>query len=99
GGPRPSSRPASYAPFATVAPEALGALASAQPAPPAEPGQEALLPLSLEDFYAGYTFHGPRLRGIESIEQISSAGIVGWVKTSRPADLMNDPDRAHWTVD
>jgi 8-amino-7-oxononanoate synthase len=57
------------------------------------------LPLSLKDFYAGFTFHGPRLQGITSIEALADDGVVGWVKGCRPADWIKEPLRAEWTVD
>ncbi len=57
------------------------------------------LPLSLEDFYQRYTFHGPRLQGIVRIEALGDDGIVGWVKGSRPADWVKEPLRGEWAVD
>ena len=91
------ARAPSYVAFATVGADVGPTLASAQPAP--QPSQEPVLPLTLEEFYAGFTFHGPRLQGILAIEQIGPAGIVGWVKTSRPADWIRSPRRASWAVD
>jgi 8-amino-7-oxononanoate synthase len=55
--------------------------------------------MTLEEFYGGFTFHGPRLRAIESIEQLSTQGIVGWVRSSTPADWIRKPTRTAWTVD
>jgi len=57
------------------------------------------LPLSLKDFYGGFTFHGPRLQGITSIEALSDDGVVGYVKGCRPADWIKEPLRKEWTVD
>jgi acyl transferase domain-containing protein/7-keto-8-aminopelargonate synthetase-like enzyme len=57
------------------------------------------LPLSLKDFYSGFTFHGPRLQGITSIEALGDDGVVGWVKGCRPADWVKEPPRAEWAVD
>jgi 8-amino-7-oxononanoate synthase len=91
------ARVPSYVGFATVGADVAPALGSAMPAPaPAAPAQ---LPLSLQEFYEGYTFHGPRLRAIVEIEQVTSGAIVGWVKTSRPADWIRDARRSEWTVD
>ena len=67
------------------------------PAPP--PAGKPDLPMTLEEFYGGFTFHGPRMRAIESIEQISTQGIVGWVRSSRPADWLRKPARTAWTID
>jgi 8-amino-7-oxononanoate synthase len=97
-GPRAFSRPPSYVGFATVGADVQGALASAAPAP-APQGEAPALPMTLEEFYASHTFHGPRLRGIAAIEQITPNGIVGWVKTSHPKELVRDPQRKAWTVD
>ena len=55
--------------------------------------------MSLEDFYGETTFHGPRLRAVTSIEKLSSAGIIGWVRTSRPADWIRRPAHDEWCVD
>jgi acyl transferase domain-containing protein/7-keto-8-aminopelargonate synthetase-like enzyme len=57
------------------------------------------LPLSLESFYADFTFHGPRLRGIVSIEGLTDTGVSGWVKGCRPSDWVKEPLRSEWTVD
>ncbi len=57
------------------------------------------LPMSLEEFYSGFTFHGPRLRGIVSIEGLTETGVSGWVKGCRPSDWVKDPLRSAWTVD
>ncbi len=87
----------SYVGFATVGADVAPALGSATPAP--APSGPAQLPMALADFYDGYTFHGPRLRGIVEIEQVTPGGIVGWVKTSRPADWIREPHRTAWAVD
>ena len=57
------------------------------------------LPLSLKDFYGGFTFHGPRLQGITSIDALSDDGVVGQVKGCRPADWIKEPLRNEWTID
>ncbi len=101
-GPRAFSRPPSYVGFATVGGDVASALASASPAAAPDlggPGQDPALPLPLEEFYASYTFHGPRLQGIAAIEQLTPSGIVGWVKTSKPSDWIRDSTRERWTVD
>ena len=97
GAPRAFSRAPAYTAFVTPAPDVASALSSALPAPAATAKPE--LPMTLEEFYGGFTFHGPRMRAIESIEQISPAGIVGWVRTSKPADWIRNPRRSSWTVD
>ena len=57
------------------------------------------LPMSLEDFYKGFTFHGPRLQGITRIDALADDGVVGWVKGSTPADWVKEPLRSTWAVD
>jgi acyl transferase domain-containing protein/7-keto-8-aminopelargonate synthetase-like enzyme len=57
------------------------------------------LPMTLEDFYKGFTFHGPRLQGITRIDTLAENGVVGWVKGSTPADWVKEPLRRTWAVD
>lgn len=76
----------------------VGADASATPAVKSF-APTSQLPLSLKDFYSGFTFHGPRLQGITSIEALGEDGVVGWVKGCRPADWVKEPLRSEWTVD
>jgi acyl transferase domain-containing protein/7-keto-8-aminopelargonate synthetase-like enzyme len=59
----------------------------------------ASLPLSLADFYGGFTFHGPKLQGITRIETLGEQGVVGWVKGSTPAQWQTAPQRSAWAVD
>ncbi len=97
GAPRTFSRAPAYTAFATPAADVGPALSSALPAPAAAGAPD--LPMALAEFYGGFTFHGPRMRAIESIEQISPQGIVGWVRTSKPSDWIRSPRRSAWTVD
>lgn len=57
------------------------------------------LPMTLEDFYKGFTFHGPRLQGITRIDTLAEDGVVGWVKGSTPSDWVKEPLRQTWAVD
>jgi len=91
------ARAPAYTAFATLAADVGSALSSALPAPAATAAPE--LPMTLDEFYGGFTFHGPRMRAIESIEQISPQGIVGQVRTSKPSDWIRNPRRSSWTVD
>ena len=97
GSPRSFSRAPSYTAFATAGAEVGPALGSALPAPAATAAPA--LPLALDEFYTSYTFHGPRLRGIVSIEQLGPQGIVGQVRTSKPGDWIRGSRREAWTVD
>ena len=93
----PPTRQPAYVGYAAPGADLTHTLASARPAPAASGA--ITLPLPLEEFYSQFTFHGPRMQGILSIEQISPAGIVGWVKTSRPSDFIREPHHQAWTVD
>ena len=55
--------------------------------------------LSLQDFYEHGTFHGPLLRGIFSINEVSDVGIGGKVFTSKPRDWIKHPTIQEWTID
>lgn len=57
------------------------------------------LPMTLEDFYKGFTFHGPRLQGITRIDTLADEGVVGWVKGNTPADWVKEPLRQTWAID
>ena len=77
---------------------ALGASREGAPLAKSYPSTREL-PLSLKDFYGSFTFHGPRLQGITSIEALGEDGVVGTVKGCRPTDWIKDPKRTEWTVD
>ena len=66
-------------------------------APPAMTGSPA--PMSVKDFYAGFTFHGPRLQGIVTIDALSETGVTGTVKGSTPAEWIKEPLRKEWAID
>jgi 8-amino-7-oxononanoate synthase len=57
------------------------------------------LPMTLDAFYREVAFHGPRLRGVERIDELGGQHLVGWVRPSRPADWMARPDRPDWEID
>ena len=57
------------------------------------------LPMTLKDFYGGFTFHGPRLQGIVAIEAMSDAGISGIVRGCQPSDWVKEPLRDEWAID
>jgi 8-amino-7-oxononanoate synthase len=92
-----AGRAAAYTAFVEPGADVKNALASAPPAPAAAAGLQ--LPLPLAEFYSSFTFHGPRMQGIASIEQLNPQGIVGWVKTSAPRDFVLSGSRSAWTVD
>ena len=86
-------RATSYAGTVTVGADTAIAPKVKQYAPTAQ------LPMSLKDFYGGFTFHGPRLQGIVSIDALGDDGVSGTVKGCRPADWVKEPLRKEWTVD
>jgi 8-amino-7-oxononanoate synthase len=98
GGQRPFTRAPAYSGFATPGADVSSQLASAVPAP-AEEREKKPLPMTLEEFYGGFTFHGPRLQGITRIESVGPHGIAGWVRTSKPADWIEHPRSTAWTID
>ncbi|MBX7098430.1 MAG: aminotransferase class I/II-fold pyridoxal phosphate-dependent enzyme [Myxococcaceae bacterium] len=55
--------------------------------------------LTLKEFYQGYTFHGPRLQGVVSIDALSENGVSGQVRGCAPSDWVKEPKRSAWTVD
>lgn len=68
-------------------------------APEPGTGGEAPTGLSLADFYATATFHGPLLQGIRSIDAIGDGFIRGHVKTCRPADWVPGTEQPAWAID
>jgi acyl transferase domain-containing protein/NAD(P)-dependent dehydrogenase (short-subunit alcohol dehydrogenase family)/acyl carrier protein len=63
--------------------------------PPLEP-----YPHAVADAYRRFLFHGPDLAGIERVEGVSAAGIVGTVRTAPPpAKWMVQPLRGSWLTD
>lgn len=56
-------------------------------APLARPQALRPAPLTIDEFYARHTFHGPRMRGIESIDGLDATHIVGVVRAAKLGDL------------
>lgn len=67
---------------------------------PALEGDAVTPQLTLATFYDEVAFHGPKIQGITKIEGIAPRWIVGTVKTSTPAQLL-EANNTHerWTVD
>ena len=55
--------------------------------------------MPLDKFYAQHAFHGPSIAAIERVEETGDAHLVGWVKTSTPAELVSNPIRKKWAID
>ncbi|MGC4113239.1 MAG: aminotransferase class I/II-fold pyridoxal phosphate-dependent enzyme [Myxococcales bacterium] len=66
---------------------------------PENPVRGGSLPMALQDFYRDVAFHGPRLRGIELVEELGAKHIVGWVRSSLPAEWMSGTEREKWEID
>ena len=54
-------------------------------------------PYDMDEAYAKFLFHGPRLRGIDRIEGISNHGMVAALQTSDPERLGGS--NGHWVTD
>jgi 8-amino-7-oxononanoate synthase len=52
----------------------------------AAPAREAPT-LSVADFYAGHTFHGPRMRGVVAVTSVGDTHVAGTVRAARPGEL------------
>lgn len=75
---------------------------SLPPAPPFESvhgGPWASFPLSVEEAYRRWLFHGPTLQCISSIEGLSEEGIVATVVPSVPADCVEGAPSGAWLID
>lgn len=75
---------------------------SLPPALPFEPVHGSALvrfPLSVEEAYRKWLFHGPTLQCISSIEGLSEEGIVATVVPSVPADCIKEAPPGAWVID
>jgi 8-amino-7-oxononanoate synthase len=67
--------------------------------PDVTPTGETIAPgFDLPEFYDRFTFHGPRLRGIQEVESVQRDGITGWVRTSERRTWMPSEGGA-WALD
>jgi 8-amino-7-oxononanoate synthase len=55
--------------------------------------------LDLDTFYEKHSFHGPKIRGIAGVDEIAPEWLVGRVKTSTPATLLERDTDERWTID
>ncbi|MEO1334126.1 MAG: SDR family NAD(P)-dependent oxidoreductase, partial [Myxococcota bacterium] len=77
---------------------------TATASPPTPPtvelsGQEKKIEIGLADFYQKYTFHGPELQGIVSVERATSDGISGVVKGTDIGKWWVSGQRQEWVAD
>jgi 8-amino-7-oxononanoate synthase len=79
---------------------AKGHVGPATPASVALRGAAITPALTLERFYGGVTFHGPRLRGIRAIDAVTQDGIRGEVVGAAAATaLMPETTRGRFAID
>lgn len=77
-------------------------LASRMPPPPLFPGADAgltPLPMSVEEAYQRWTFHGPLFRRITSIAGTSPEWIVGRIESPSRSTGITGVARAAWIID
>ncbi|RMF86544.1 MAG: hypothetical protein D6736_14865, partial [Nitrospinota bacterium] len=56
-------------------------------------------PLTVDDAYRQWLFHGPCFQGISTIEGISEEGICAIVQPSSPAQGLFQNGQGHWVID
>jgi hypothetical protein len=73
--------------------------------PPREPevprleGQTGLLPISVEEAYGAWLFHGPRFQGILSVEAIGPGGARATLRPSSPGSCLAGNPSGEWLID
>jgi NAD(P)-dependent dehydrogenase (short-subunit alcohol dehydrogenase family) len=78
----------------------FGSMSSAHPTPLTALGKVAAYPLSLDETYDSYLFHGPKFRGITAITAMGAGGASATLRFSRPSDCITGlPDDAVWAID
>jgi len=68
------------------------------PLPPLPPALVGPPPLPLQTFYECYSFHGPRFRGILSIEALGETVVQGWVRPAQLGAWEAPGPRQQWAV-
>jgi hypothetical protein len=71
-------------------------------APPVEPlrlKKARPLPVTIEDAYRQWLFHGPRFEGITSVIALGDNGIAGRLRSSSPARLLDGDSAGDWLID
>ena len=58
-----------------------------------------LLPMSVDDLYRQWLFHGPRFAGIVDVTELGENGIVGRLRASSPERLLGDHASGVWLTD
>jgi KR domain-containing protein/polyketide synthase family protein len=83
--------------------KAIACLGAWLPTPPSIEAfalaEEVSLPLSLEDVYRRWLFHGPLMAGVASITGIGANGITGDLIPSMPEKCVVGAPHAPWIVD
>ena len=71
-------------------------------APPVEPlrlTKARPLPVTIEEAYRQWLFHGPRFEGIASVIALGDNGIAGRLRPSSPARLLDGESAGDWLID
>jgi NAD(P)-dependent dehydrogenase (short-subunit alcohol dehydrogenase family) len=71
-------------------------------APPVEPLRlkgARPLPVTIEEAYRQWLFHGPRFEGIASVIALGDNGIAGRLRSSSPARLLDGESAGDWLID
>jgi acyl transferase domain-containing protein/NAD(P)-dependent dehydrogenase (short-subunit alcohol dehydrogenase family)/acyl carrier protein len=83
--------------------KAIACLGASLPTPPAIEAlcltEEISLPLSLEEVYRRWLFHGPLMAGVAAITGIGANGITGDLIPSQPERCLVGAPQAPWIVD
>jgi hypothetical protein len=67
---------------------------------PLEPlGESGPLPMSIEEVYATWLFHGPVFQRIAAIDRIGPAGASAWLRPSAPAEAFSTDPGCGWLID
>jgi NAD(P)-dependent dehydrogenase (short-subunit alcohol dehydrogenase family) len=82
---------------------AVAELAPALPQPPSIqiPSFQDLgpFPLSIEEAYRRWLFHGPLFQGVRAVNGVTSDGIAGWLAPSSTRELLGGDPKGTWLID
>jgi hypothetical protein len=57
------------------------------------------LPVSVEDAYRRWLFHGPLFQGVRAVNGVTSDGIAGWLAPSSTRELLGGDPKGTWMID
>jgi hypothetical protein len=67
--------------------------------PPLELKNPQPLPIPVHEAYASWLFHGPQWLGIAEVQALGDNGIIGTLRPSSPADLLQPSPAGEWVID